>query len=313
MSRILGKGYSFEDVLIVPKYNKVESRRQVDLSTKATRNHVIGNPLISANMDTITEVDMAIVLGKLGGLGVIHRFMTLDRQVKELKQVKLERLVSAVAIGVRDYKERLIRLNEEELDIAVLDIAHGHSKYAGKAIEWIKSNYPRIDVVAGNIATKDAAEYFISKGADALKVGIGPGYVCTTREMTGVGVPQLTAIMDVYEATQGKIPIIADGGIRNSGDIVKAIGAGANSIMSGYLFKGCYEVPDRGKLLYRGSSSKGVKDEIAFIEGREEQTEQRGSVELVVKKTLEGIASGMTYNGKNRLVDFIGKAEFILK
>ncbi|KKL76455.1 hypothetical protein LCGC14_2044700, partial [marine sediment metagenome] len=243
MARITGKGYSYDDVLIIPKYNKVISRRDVELKTKITRNYEIDIPLIAANMDSICDSKMAIALGKLGGLGVIHRFMTIEEQTREVEKVKQEKLIVAAAIGVKDAKERTKSLVNAGLNILVIDLAHGHSKYAGKTLDYLKEHYPKIDIMAGNIATKDGAEYFLSKGADAIKIGIGPGSLCTTRLMAGAGVPQITAIMDVYEATKGEIPICADGGIKNPGDVVKAIGAGANTVMSGFIFAGTEETP----------------------------------------------------------------------
>lgn len=175
MARIIGKGYSFDDVLIVPKYNKINSRRDVGFKTRVTRNYEIDIPLLVANMDTICEAKMAIAIGKLGGLGVIHRFMTIAEQSNQVRKVKAQRLIAAAAIGLKDYEERVRELEKAGVNILVLDIAHGHSKRAGKALDYLKLNYPKIDVMAGNIATKDAAEYFLSKGADAIKVGIGPG------------------------------------------------------------------------------------------------------------------------------------------
>ena len=242
--------------------------------------------------------------------------MSIREQAEEAEKVSNLEFLVAGAVGVKDFKERVNYLSNAGAKIVVIDIAHGHSKYAGKVLDWIKTYFPHLDVIAGNIATKDAAEYFMSKGADALKVGIGPGKVCTTRQMTGVGVPQLTAIMDVYEATQGRIPIIADGGIKQPGDVVKALGAGANSVMCGYIFAGCNEVPERGRGMYRGSSSRGVKEENSFIEGTEIPTDTfpfKGPVKLVIDKYLEGLASGMTYIGARDLNGLIGKVDFILK
>ena len=328
MARIIGKGFSFDDVLITPKYNKVFSRKDVSFKTKVTRNYELNIPFVAANMDTVCESKMAIAIGKLGGLGVIHRFMTIEEQAKEVEKVKKEGLITAAAIGVKDVEERVKALVKAGVDIIVIDIAHGHSKYAGKTLDYIKENYPNIDVMAGNIATKDAAEYFLSKGADAVKVGIGPGSLCTTRIMTGAGVPQITAIMDVFEATQGKIPICADGGIKSSADIVKAIGAGANTIMSGYLFAGTEESP--GKIieknnkkykLYRGSASYDVSLKKAkleheqkfkiFVEGEQILIPYKGTIKKIIEQYLGGIASGMTYMGSKDIESAVGKADFI--
>ena len=329
MARIIGEGLSFDDVLIVPKYNKVFSRKDVKLKTRVTRNYEIDAPLIAANMDTICETEMAIALGKLGGLGIIHRFMTIEEQAKQVEEVKKCGLITAAAIGVKDAKKRLESLVKSGVDIVVIDIAHGHSKYAGKTLDFIKENYPNIDVMAGNIATKDAAEYFLSKNADAVKVGVGPGSLCTTRLMAGAGIPQLTAIMDVYEATKGEIPICADGGIKKPADVVKAIGAGANTVMSGFIFSGTEETPGeimekKGEKfkLYRGSASydvsvkkaelDGNKDKkVISIEGEKTMVSYKGPIEPIVKRFLGGLASGMTYLGAKEMKNIIGKADFI--
>lgn len=328
MARIVGKGYSYDDVLIVPKYNKIRSRKEVDFTTRVTRNYSINLPIIAANMDTVCEADMAITLGRMGGLGVIHRFMTIEEQVSQVKKVKQYNLICAAAIGIKDYEERMPALAKAGVNIVVLDIAHGHSKYAGKTLEWIKTNFPRVDVMCGNIATKDAAEYFLSKGADAVKVGIGPGSMCTTRIMSGAGVPQITAIMDVYEAIRGEIPICADGGIRYPGDIVKAIGAGADNVMLGFVLAGTTESPGKilkikGKLMkeYRGMASydatikklqlNGEKKEVISVEGEATKIDYKGPVEPIIKKYIGGLASGMTYIGANSMNKLIGKADFI--
>jgi IMP dehydrogenase len=328
MARIVGKGYSYDDVLIVPKYNKIRSRKEVDFTTRVTRNYSINVPIIAANMDTVCEAEMAITLGKMGGLGVIHRFLTIEEQVAQVRKVKQYNLICAAAIGIKDYEERMPALAKAGVNIIVLDIAHGHSKYAGKTLEWIKTNFPSVDVMCGNIATKDAAEYFLSKGADAVKVGIGPGSMCTTRIMSGAGVPQITAIMDVYEAIRGEIPICADGGIRYPGDIVKAIGAGADNVMLGFVLAGTTESPGKilkikGKLMkeYRGMASydatikklqlNGEKKEVISVEGEATKIPFKGAVEPIIKKYIGGLASGMTYVGAENMKKIIGKADFI--
>lgn len=329
MARIVGRGYSYDDVLIVPKYNKILSRKDVELKTRITRNYEIDIPLVAANMDTICEAKMAIALGKLGGLGVIHRFMKIEEQAEQVKEVKKQGLLCAAAIGVKDIKERAEALVKAGLEILVIDIAHGHSKYAGKTLDYLKATYPNVDIIAGNIATKDAAEYFLSKGADAVKVGIGPGSLCTTRLKAGAGVPQLTAIMDVYEAIKGEIPVCADGGIRKPADVVKAFGAGANTVMLGSIFAGTEETPgeifgrDEKKFkIYRGSASWDVSVKKAeldgnlekipiSIEGEKTEIPYRGSIKPIVEQYLGAIASGMTYIGARKMKDIIGKADFI--
>ncbi len=330
MARIIGEGLSYDDVLIVPKYNKIRSRREVFLRTQVTRNYFLDMPLIAANMDTICESEMAIAFGRLGGLGVIHRFLTIDQQAEEVRKVKNTGLICAAAIGIKDYEERVKKLADAGVDILVLDIAHGHSKFAGKTLDWVKQNYPQIDVMVGNIATKDAAHYFLSKGADAIKVGVGPGSMCTTRLMTGMGVPQITAIMDTYEETQGRIPLCADGGVRHPGDMAKAIGAGANTVMIGGIISGTNETPgvvfedsSRKKFKeYRGMASydatikrlelDGKKhEEVISVEGAKTIVPIKGPVEPIIKEYLGGLASGMTYFGAKNIDEFCGKADFI--
>jgi IMP dehydrogenase len=329
MARIIGRGYSFDDVLIVPKYNRISSRRNVSFQTQVTKRYRLDIPIIAANMDTVCESEMAIALGRLGGLGVIHRFLNIEDQVKEIIKVKEQKLLTAAAIGIKDYEERIAALAKTGVEILVLDVAHGHSKRVGKTLDYIKEKYPQFDVMVGNVATKDAAEYFISKQADAIKIGIGPGSMCTTRIMAGAGVPQLTAIMDVYEASQGRVPLCADGGLKNSGDIVKAIGAGADCIMSGSLFSGTDESP--GKLIeidgnkykeYRGMASylatvkkmalDGSKvEEVVHVEGEMTKVKYKGKVAPIINSLLGGLASGMTYVGANTIEKLKGKADFI--
>jgi IMP dehydrogenase len=329
MSKILEKGYSFDDVLLVPRYNSVPSRKNVSFSTKFTKNYSIDIPIVAANMDTICESRMAISLGKFGGVGVLHRFMTIREQAEEVRKVKKENLICAAAVGVKDVTDRSKALFDAGVNIFVLDIAHGHSSYAGEALKYLKKTYPKLDVMVGNIATKEAAKYFLNLGADAVKVGIGPGSMCTTRRMTGVGVPQITAIMEVYSVTKGKIPLCADGGIKLSGDIVKAISAGADSVMVGNILSGSDETPGKmvkknGKLCkeYRGMASywatlkryalDGKKvNEVFNVEGERTFVFSKGSVNLIIKKLLGGIASGMTYQGADSINKIKGNGTFI--
>ena len=329
MAKIIGKGYSFDDVLIVPKYSLIPSRKDINFKTKFTRNYSIDIPIVAANMDTVCEDKMAIALGKLGGIGVIHRFNTIEEQGRFVKNVRLEKLVCAAAIGVTDFEKRAAYLAEAGVNIFVLDIAHGHHKNAGKALEYLKKNYPSIDVMAGNIATKEAAKYFVDKGADGVKVGIGPGSMCITRGMTGAGVPQLTAIMDAYQETNNLISLCADGGIRFPGDITKAIGAGADTVMLGSVFSGTEESPGnvlendgKKQKLYRGMASydatikklrlDGKKvPEVVSVEGEKTYVDYKGPIEPIVKSFLGGLASGMSYMGAKNIASAKGKADFI--
>jgi len=326
------KGYSYGDLILEPRYSTVKSRREVDFKTKVTRNYSLSIPLIASDMNTICESAMAIALGKIGGLGVIHRFLPIKEQVEEVKRVKECNLLCAAAVGVKDYKKRVPALIKAGLEILVLDVAHGHSKQTKETLKWIKKNYSEsnVDVMVGNIATANAALDFYNRGADAIKVGIGPGSMCTTRIMTGFGVPQMTAIMSCYTQTHGRIPICADGGIKEPGDVVKAIGAGANTVMIGYVIAGTNETPGKifekdGKKYkeYMGMASydaiikrhnlegEKVDDLSLHVEGEKTLVECRGPVKPILTKYLQGLASGMSYGGAKNIEDLCGKADFI--
>jgi IMP dehydrogenase len=254
--------------------------------------------------------------------------MDTKKEVEEVLKVKAHGLLCAASIGIGDFEERVSALVSAGADILVLDIAHGHSKYAGKTLDWIKKNHPGVDVMVGNIVTKDAAEYFLSKGADAIKVGIGPGSMCITRIMAGAGAPQVSAIMDTYEATKGEIPICADGGIKYPGDVVKALGAGANNVMIGFILAGTDEAPGeiikkggkkfksyRGMASYEATMKKikldGSKKEVVSVEGVKTMIPYKGPIEPIIKRFIGGLASGMTYIGAREMKSIIGKADFI--
>lgn len=326
-------GLTFDDVLLVPKLTDIESRSYVDLTTKLTKKISLKIPLVSANMDTVTEADMAIALGKLGGIGIIHRFLTIDNQVKEVKKAKKEKIKVGAAIGIRgDYLERTKALIKSGVDVVVIDIAHGHSIFLLKVLKELTKKFPKIEFIAGNVATAEATEAMIKNGASAVKVGIGPGALCTTRIVTGAGVPQLTAIAECSEvAKKYNVPIIADGGIKQSGDIVKALAAGASTVMIGSLFAGCEESPaltffrnNKKYKLTRGMASlmanvdRQQKDESVkrdlkkySAEGVEAVVPYRGSVVDLVNQLLGGVRSGFSYCGAKNLNELWQKAEFI--
>jgi IMP dehydrogenase len=328
MAKIINKGYSYDDVLIVPKYSELASRRDVKFETRISKNFKIDTPIIAANLDTICESKMAITLGRLGGLGVIHRLLSIEHQAEEVQKVKAQKLIAAAAIGVKDLEERAKALVSAGADILVLDVAHAHSKRGGQALYHLKNTYPKVDVIVGNIATAEAAQFFLNLNVDGLKVGIGPSVTHTSWSMTGVGVPQISAIMDVMKATRGSVPICADGGIKCPGDLVKAIGAGADTVMIGSLFAGTDETP--GEVIiekdgdfkeYRRLSSylalikKTMLDgqkvcEDIHAEGEVTMIPCRGPVMKVVAKLLGGLASGMSLVGARDIDALRGKAEF---
>lgn len=256
-NRIIQEGITFDDVLLVPAYSEVLPK-DVSLQTRFSRNITLDVPFVSAAMDTVTEAKMAIAMAKAGGIGVIHKNMPAEQQAAEVAAVKAEGLKVAAGAGITtDILERVSLLVQAGADAIVLDSAHGHTKGVVNALKAVKAAFPGVDVVVGNIATAKAARDLIAAGADALKVGIGPGSICTTRIVAGVGMPQLTAIANVAEVA-GDVPVIADGGLRYSGDIVKALAAGASTVMCGSMFAGTDEAPGEvvdGMKCYRGMGS----------------------------------------------------------
>jgi IMP dehydrogenase len=454
-------GLTFDDVLLVPRRSDVTTRSQVDTRSRFSRRIEIAIPIVSANMDAVTESEMAIAMAREGGIGVIHRFLTIEQQVAEVRRVKRaesivierpyifgptrtvrdavafmqehgsagllvvdggeqllglvtardllfaddqdrplasvmtprERLVTAppgigmeearrilhehrieklplvdeqgrlrglitsrdiqsrlrhpratkdakgrlrvgAAVGVRgDYLERAAALVAEEVDALVLDVAHGHTEAALRALETLRSRFEHVDLVAGNVATGEGAADLADRGADAVKVGVGPGSTCTTRIVTGAGVPQLTAIMDAAAALEGRgVPIIADGGIRNSGDITKALAAGAHCVMLGNLLAGTEESPGaliirngRQYKTYRGMASLWAaarrqaldapveEEDLSQIvaEGIEATVPYRGKAADVTAQLVGGLRSGMSYCGARTIEELQARAEFI--
>lgn len=314
-----GKGLTFDDVLLVPRHSEISSRRHPNLKTKVTKNYEIEIPIVTANMDTITGKEMACAMAKLGGLGILHRFMSTEEQVEDVKYIqkflKENNLPNVVAasIGVKEAGiERAKALAEAGVQIITLDIAHGDSVMMLETLEFVKKAFPQIDVIAGNVATPDGVRRMIDLGADAVKVGIGPGSMCTTRIITGHGVPQLTAVaMCVQEAMKSNIPVIADGGLKTSGDMVKAFAAGASSCMVGSLVSGTLETPGEvksGMKQYRGMASKaaqvswrGELPKGMAAEGESTLIPCKGPVEIVIDELTGGIRSGMTYMGVDNI------------
>ena len=467
----LKTGLTFDDVLLVPKYSEVRSRREASTDTSLTRQISISVPMVSANMDTVTEAEMAITIAREGGIGIIHRFMSLEDQVAQVSRVKRtesivienpytlldssttgdvralmneknvggilivsrddklkgivttrdlrfvddldspvsqvmtkradltvapkktspeeareimektrieklplvdasDRLVGLItakdilkrkqfpnaskdskgrlrvgaAIGVKgDYLERAEKLQDVEVDVLVLDIAHGHSLHAIEAIKKIKKTFGKdVQLIAGNVATRQGALDLITAGADSIKVGVGSGSICITRIVTGSGVPQLTAISECYSATKDSgVTLIADGGIRNSGDITKALVAGADSVMIGSLLAGTDESPGeivfRGNFRYkvtRGMASTSARKEQIFRsvrhennamiqdhseidlvdyvpEGVEAIVPYKGAAVNVIRQLLGGVRSGMSYCGATNLTKLRTNGEFM--
>lgn len=463
MEGIIRQGLTYEDVLLLPRYSDIRSRRDVDTSTRLTRNIRINIPIVSANMDTVTEAEMAVAMARFGGIGIIHRFNTVEQQVRQVKLVKRsesfvienphtiaaertvaeardileqhsisglpvvlpdntltgllssrdilfvqddsrlvrdvmtprDRLVTApvgttisqaeeilqsfkveklplvndegvlvglitlrdilkrtlypqsskdskgrllvgAAIGVTgDYEERAVELVDAGCDVLVLDIAHGHSDNAIRAMQRIRARLSTVDLIAGNVATAEGTRDLIEAGADAVKVGVGPGSICITRVVTGVGVPQLTAVMDsVRAAERYDVPIVADGGVRQSGDITKALAAGASTVMLGNLLAGTRESPGvvvvrngRRYKVSRGMASAGAalerrrreklgwegEADVSDVvpEGVEGMVPYKGDVQDTLFQMVGGLRSGLSYLGARTLPELQQKAEFI--
>lgn len=333
MLKIRKKGLTFDDVLLYPQKTHLSSRAQVDLTTRLTKKIRLKIPLVSANMDTVTEAKMAIALAKEGGIGIIHRFLSINDEAIQVKKVKKENLLVGAAIGIKDdYLQRTDALIKAGADVIVIDIAHGHSDHLLKVLKKLVNKFPEVEFIAGNVATAQATKELIEEGAAAVKVGIGPGSLCTTRVVTGTGVPQLTAIDECHQvAKKYDVPIIADGGIRTSGDIVKALAAGASTVMIGGLFAGCDESP--AITIYRNNSkyklTRGMASLIANLdrqkkdktvkknlqeyaaEGVEALVPYRGRVRDLIKQLLGGVRSGFSYSGAANLEELWKKAEFI--
>lgn len=245
-------GLTFDDVLLLPGYSDF-SRQDINLSTNLTRHIKLSIPFVSAPMDTVTEGKLAIALAKLGGIGIIHRNLPIEKQAEEVLKVKKSKFLAGAAVGSgQNYQERVRALVRAGADVIVVDSAHGFSKGVIDATVFIKKNFPKIDVISGNIATADGAKALILAGVDGLRVGMGPGAICTTRIISGMGVPQITALFEISKISQkAKIPLIADGGIRYSGDMVKALAAGASTVMMGGFFAQTQESPGKTVLLKR--------------------------------------------------------------
>lgn len=350
-TKFVKDGLTFDDVLLIPAESHVLPN-EVDLHTELAPNLKLKIPLISAGMDTVTEGAMAIAMALQGGLGVIHKNMSINAQAGEVANVKnvvvpsdvskaavdgQNHLLVAAAIGVTsDTFERAEALLEKGADVIVIDTAHGHSAGVLRKIKEIREHFPNVTLIAGNIATGDAARALFDAGVDVVKVGIGPGSICTTRVVAGVGVPQITAIYDAATAAREyHKPIIADGGIKYSGDIVKALGAGGNAVMLGSMLSGTTEAPgdifeSDGKKFktYRGMGSVGamaqshgssdryfqggVNEANKLVpEGVEARVAYKGDVSDIIFQIIGGLRSGMGYVGASKIDQLRENAQFV--
>ena len=376
---------TYDDVNIVPKFSEVLSRENVDLSTRFTKNTTLSIPIVSSPMDTVTEYKMAREMLDMGGVGVIHRFQSIENQAKQMKRVWYEwdkwynigdadkdrtdhtqvfedwwngiyhwnspptksdyedlhellwfadeaqrdedywrKRPLCAAIGTTgDYLERAQELVKNGCNVLLIDVAHGHHKLVGEALEKIKKNIPRVEVVAGNIATREGAEFLLQSGADGIRVGIGNGSLCETRIRTGVGLPQVSTLLDVVAVCDDfDVPCIADGGIRNIGDVCKGLGCGADSVMLGSLLSGTKESPGQIEKIgqwpneklfkkYRGSASRDSKGNDKNVEGNHKVVPYKGKVHRLLSDIKDGIRSSFSYVGANNLSEYHSKVEFV--
>ncbi len=325
---------TFDDVLLLPKYSNILPSN-TNIFLQFTKKISLKVPFISSAMDTVTESKMAMAIAREGGLGIIHRNLSIKDQSFEVKKVKKKNLVVGAAIGTnKEDLERARSLINNGIDIIIIDTAHGHSQKVLKILSKLKKIVKNIPICVGNIATGEAAKKLYNSGADIIKVGIGPGSICTTRMVAGIGVPQISAIMDVKKAlNKKKVKIISDGGIKFSGDIAKALAAGADAIMMGSIFAGTDESPGKkfkfkGKIYkqYRGMGSIGAmsagsanryfqnnfKDKSKFVpEGVEGRVEYKGKVSKIIYQLQGGLRSSMGYIGAKNLNEINKKAKFI--
>jgi IMP dehydrogenase len=346
--KLIKEGYTFDDLLLVPAHSTVVPAN-VDLATTLTPRLRLKLPILSAAMDTVTEAAMATALAKAGGLGILHKNMPIEAQAAMVRAVKSAhvdhsstaavddqgRLLVGAAVGVSaETMARVEALVAAEVDVIAVDSAHGHSQGVIATIAAIRAAYPELELIGGNIVTAQAARDLIEAGASILKVGVGPGSICTTRIVAGVGVPQITAVNDVYQvAKAANVSVIADGGIKFSGDIVKALAAGADAVMLGGLLAGCEETPGEvidvygkkvktymgmGSLtaMQKGSSDRyfqGGQKELSKLvpEGIEATVPFKGPIADILYQMMGGLRSGMGYCGCANLSDLKTKARFV--
>ena len=325
---------TFDDVTLTPQYSKVLPS---DVSTKTylSKNLHLDIPIISSAMDTVTESKMAIAIAREGGIGVIHRNLSIDRQIKEIQKVKSKGLKVGAAVGTNESEfSRVKNIIKLGVDLIVVDTAHGHSQKVADIIMKInKIKTKKTTLCAGNIATANAAKFLWKLGVDLIKVGIGPGSICTTRLVAGIGVPQLSALLDVKKGLKKNVKMISDGGIKFSGDIAKALAAGADAVMVGSLLAGTSEAPGKiikkkGKLfkVFRGMGSVGAmnkgsadryfqkkqKDKSKYVpEGVEGLIKYKGDAKKTLHKLVGGLRSSMGYLGAPQIKILTKNAKFV--
>ena len=323
------KSLTYDDIQLVPKYSQIPSRNDIKLHTLLSRRYGLLNPIVASPMDTVCELEMAYKMFKLGGVGCIHRFNSIEEQSNIVKELYhrifspdlpllewteigcgIPPIMAAIGVSESD-KERAKSLVEAGCNVLLIDVAHGHHKNVKKMIKWCKENLDeKVDIIAGNIATKESALNLEEWGVDGLRVGIGGGSLCTTRLKTGFGIPNVSCLEDVISVA--KTPVMADGGIRTSGDISKALALGASQVMLGSLIAGTDEAP--GQIIettnglykrYRGSASLETKvthgQQTRNVEGESTTIPYKGGVKFIVNGLIDGIKSALSYGGAQDL------------
>jgi len=327
---------TYDDIQLVPAYSSIKSRQDIKLHTLLSRRYGLLNPIVASPMDTVCEFEMAYKMAEMGGVGCIHRFMSIGEQTELVKRLsnainsdeyglierwgvmyddwhaEIKQVPIMAAIGVQDEdRARALSLVEAGANVLLIDVAHGHHQNVLDMIHWCRETLPdHIDIIAGNIATAEAAEHLQTYGADGLRVGIGGGSLCTTRIKTGFGVPNVTSLEEVIKVAE--VPVMADGGIRTSGDMAKALAIGADTIMLGSLLAGTDEAP--GQILetpkglykrYRGSASLETKvthgQKARNVEGESTTIPYKGGVKFIISGLLDGVKSALSYAGAENL------------
>ena len=336
----MGKALTYDDIQLVPSYSEIKSRQIISLSTLLSRRYGLLRPIVASPMDTICGEEMAYKMMLLGGVGCIHRFMSIEEQSKIVSNLKFRiygegfggpfedwgvmyddwhadipyvPIMAAIGVNEND-KERAKALVDSGANVLLIDVAHGHHKNVIEMVEWCKANLKSdVDIIAGNIATAEAAIDLERAGADGLRVGIGGGSLCTTRIKTGFGIPNVTSLQNVLNVA--KVPVMADGGIRSSGDIAKALALGASNVMLGSLLAGTDEAP--GMIIekpnglykrYRGAASLETKlthgQEARNVEGESTVVPYKGGVKFIVNGLIDGVKSALSYAGASNLSEF---------
>ncbi len=320
------RALSFDDVLIVPRYSELESRKSIDISVDHHKfNSALKIPIVSAPMDSITESNMALTIDSIGGLGIIHRYNSIEEQEGLVHNCYIAGASNVgAAVGVTgDYRERAQALTRAGANVICIDVAHGHHGLMKNCLESLKRDLgDDIHIMAGNVATLEGFNDLSDWGADSIRVGIGGGSICSTRLQTGHGVPTLQSVIDCAKSDRDAL-LIADGGIKNSGDMVKALAAGADLLMCGSLLSGTDETPGqiirtadgRKRKVYRGMASreaqKSWRNAVGSVEGIATTVDAKGPVKDTLLDLSWGIKSGLSYSGATSIKDFRSRAVFI--